>query len=320
MVTSRKTRHILHLMHDDVLLRPNLPLPTLERDELASLSQLVQDAWTAAPDWHWFPDDELALRALPIYSFQGDVCFELKKSQLPGVVRTYLYERVRGLLIVQGGHSVEYGSETDSSKPEETFTDAALRIIAAYEQGPADPDLVRRVEFHDSLAPSHAPRYTTVSDLAHRVVAHWFGPMVKIWAWYKRFCFTLVGSITFFLFWTAYVAGSGVFDSPEEFNLVTVIFLVISIVGPLWFAGITAWKNLSYGPVRLFLSGFLLPYFVWTLVAIMYARPIPDFVGTRESTPDVRSIPPAPPVLPAPPLSDLLEPETTPPQSSGQSS
>lgn len=320
MVTSRKTRHILHLMHGDVLLRPNLPLPTLERDELASLSQLVQDAWTAASDWHWFPDDELALRALPIYSFQGDVYFELKKSQLPGVVRTYLYERVRGLLIVQGGHSVEYGSETDSSKPEETFTDAALRIIAAYEQGPADPDLVRRVEFHDSLAPSHAPRYTTVSDLAHRVVAHWFGPMVKIWAWYKRFCFTLVGSITFFLFWTAYVAGSGAFDSPEEFNLVTVIFLGISIVGPLWFAGITAWKNLSYGPVRLFLSGFLLPYFVWTLVAIMYARPIPDFVGTRESTPDVRSIPPAPLVLPAPPLSDLLKPETTPPQSSGQSS
>ena len=313
MVTSRKTRHILHLMHGDVLLRPNLPLPPLEHDELAKLSQLVQDAWTATPDWHWFPDDELALRALPIYSFQGDVCFELKKSQLPGVVRTYLYERVRGLLIVQGGHSVEYGSETDSSKPEDPFTDAALRIIAAYEQGPADPDLVRRVEFHESFTPSHAPRCTTISDLVHRVVDHWFAPKAKDWTW-ERFAFTLAGSFTFFLFWTAHIVGSTAGFDSLEFNWVAVIFLGLSIVGSLWFAGITAWKDLSYGPVRLFLSGFLLPYFVWTLVTFMFARPIPDFVGTRVSTSDGRGLP-APPLsfLPAPPLSGLLEPETTPP-------
>ena len=181
MVTSRKTRHVVHLMHGDVLLQPNLPLPTLEGDELASLSQFVQDVWTATPDWHRFPDDELVLRALPIYSFQGDVCFELKKSQLPGVVHRFLYERVRGILIVQGGHSVECGSETDRGKFEQPFTDAALRIIAAYEQGPADPDLGRRDEFHESFALGHAPRYTTISDLAHRIVDHWFAPRAKGW-------------------------------------------------------------------------------------------------------------------------------------------
>lgn len=315
MAISRKTRHVVHLMHDDVLLQPNLPLPTLERGELANLSQFVQDVWTATPDWRRFPDDELVLRALPIYSFQGDVCFELRKSRLPGAVHRFLYERVRGILIVQGAEPVETGSESDRSKLEEPFTDVALRIIAAYEQGPADPDLVRRVEFHESFAPSHAPKYTTISDLAHRIVDHWFAPRAKGWTWRRRFSFTFAGSITFFLFWTIYVVGyTQGFDS-LEFNLLTAIFLVLSIVGAPWFAGITAWKDSSYGPVRLFLSGFLLPYFVWTLVAIMNARPIPDLVGSRESTSDGR---PAPrPVVPAPPL---LGPGTTPPQSSEQSS
>ena len=316
MVTSRKTRFVVHLMRGDVLLKPNLPLPTLERDELASLSQLVRDVWTAAPDWHQFPGDELVLRALPMHhSVQGDICFELKKSRHPEVVHGYLYERVRGILVVQGSHAVEDGPETDRGKPKEPLTATALRIIAACEQGPAGPDLDRRVEFHESFARRHDPKYTTISDLAHRIVDHWFAPKARGWGWRRRFPFTFAGSMTFFLFWTGYVVGStGGFDA-IEFNLVIAIFLGLSVVGSPWFAGITAWKDLSYGPVRLFLSGFLLPYFVWTLVAIMYARPIPDFVDTRAPTSDVR---PAPrPAVPAP---SGLVPGAAPPQSSGQPS
>ena len=315
MVTLRKTRYVVHLMRGDVLLEPDLPLPTLERVELASLSQLVRDVWTAAPDWHRFPGDELVLRALPIYSLQGDFCFELKKSRHPEVVHGFLYERVRGILVVQRSNAAEDSPETDRGKPEELFTAAALRIIAACEQGPAGPDLDRRVEFHESFAPRHSPKYTTISGLAHRIVDHWFSPRARGWTWRRRFSFTLAGSMTFFLFWTVYVVGSTEGFDAIEFNLVIATFLGLSVVGSPWFAGITAWKDLSYGPVRLFLSGFLLPYFVWTLVAIMNARPFPDFVDTRAPASDVR---PAP--RPATPAPSELVPGVVLPQSSGQPS
>ena len=137
-------------------------------------------------------------------------------------------------------------------------------------------------------------------------------PRAAGWKGPRRFLFTLAGSITFFLFWTAYVIGSTKGFYSLEFNLVTATFLGLSFVGPLWFAGITAWKVQSYGPVRLFLSGFLLPYLLWTLVAIMFARPVPDLVSTRESASDASSAPS--PTTPAPPE---LGPQASPPQELG---
>ena len=314
MATSRTARRVVHLMHDDVLLDPNLPLPVLGRDDLASLSQFVQDVWTATPDWRRFPDDELLLRALPIYSVHGDICFELENPRHPGVVRRYLYERVRGILIVRGSRPVKDDSETGAGELDRLFSDCALRIVAAYEQGPASSELDRRVEFHESFAPGRAPGFAGISGLAHRIVDHWFSPRARGWTWSRRFFFTLSGSITFFLFWTAYVVGSTEGFDSLEWNLVIATFLGVSVVGSPWFAGITAWKDLNYGPVRLFLSGFLLPYLVWTLVAIMNSRPFPDFSGSRESTSDVR-LPPAP-IVPAPPRSlsrfDTLQPSEPP--------
>ena len=309
MVAPRTTRHVVHLMHGDVLLQPNLPLPALDRGELAGLSQFVRDAWSATTDWHRLPGDELVLRALPMYGILGDICFEIESPRHPGVVRRFLYERVRGILVVQGSHFPESDSDSDRSGHVELFVDSALRIIAAREQGPAPPDFRPRVEVPESFAPNPAPGCAGIFDLAHRFVDHWFAPRARGWTWRKRFLFTLAGSITFFLFWTGYVVGSTAGLHSFEFNLVTVTFLGLSVVGSPWFAGITAWKDQSYGPVRLFLSGFLLPYLVWTLVAIMYDRPVPDFVGTRESASDAR---PAPgPTIPAP--SDL-EPRFSPPQ------
>ena len=249
-----------------------------------------------------------------MYGFQGDICFEFRKSRRPGAVHRFLYERIRGILIVQGTDPVETGSESDRGKLEEPFTDVALRIIAAYEQGPAE-----RISFDgsSSMNRSHqgAPgarnhRRPRIQNRRPLVRTHGQGLDMA-----QEISFTLAGSFTFFLFWTAYVVGSTEGLDSIEFNLVVAIFLGLSIVGSPWFAGITAWKDSRYGPVRLFLSGFLLPYFVWTLVAVMYARPIPEFVGSREPTPDVR---PAPrPVVPAPPS---LVPGIAPPQSSEQSS
>lgn len=284
MITSRATRHVVHLMHGDRFIEPNRPLPTLERDELASLSQFVQGVWTTTPDWLQLPDDEFVLRALPTYSIHGDICFDLRNAQHPGIVRRFLYERARGLLIVERSHLVGDGSEVGGGKADPFFTESALRIIAAYEQGPADSDPDRRVEFHASFALDHVPRYTGISDLAHRVADHWFASVQQNWGWARKFLFTLAGSSTFFLFWFVYAFVVAQASDYIEFNLLIAIILGLSILGPLWFASLTAWPKLHYGPIRLFLSGFLLPYFIWTLVAFMYEREAPTFLNARGST------------------------------------
>ena len=45
-----------------------------------------------------------------------------------------------------------------------------------------------------------------------------------------------------------------------------------------WFAWLVCWKDLKYGPVRLYLSGFFLPYFVWLLIdkLFQFGQPIGD--------------------------------------------
>ena len=39
------------------------------------------------------------------------------------------------------------------------------------------------------------------------------------------------------------------------------LFTMIS----MWFAWLVSWQDMQYGPIRLYPSGFLLPYFVWFL-------------------------------------------------------
>ncbi len=114
------------------------------------------------------------------------------------------------------------------------------------------------------------------NDILGRILDHWFGPTAHQWHWSRRFIFTLAGSATFFFFWFLYVAPyaftSGTYD-PEALLF---FLLVFALPGALWFAGIVAWKDLSYGPVRLYLTGFLLPYFVWNLIIFMLNRTRPE--------------------------------------------
>lgn len=116
-----------------------------------------------------------------------------------------------------------------------------------------------------------------VAKVFNRVLDHWFGPTACEWHWSRRFAFTLAGSITFFLAWSVHIYGVTGVASVPDLRIAATLFLVVSTaVGATWFAGLTAWKDLSYGPVRLYLSGFLLPYLVWSLIVIMFNRELPE--------------------------------------------
>ena len=127
------------------------------------------------------------------------------------------------------------------------------------------------------IANTATPKPSSLAAVFLRIIDHWFGPTADKWHWSLRFAFTFAGSATFFFAWFVYI-GPYAFQGTPDKALDFYLFIgVIAIPGAIWFAGITAWKDLSYGPVRLYISGFLLPYFVWTLISFMVSRPRLEF-------------------------------------------
>ena len=114
-------------------------------------------------------------------------------------------------------------------------------------------------------------------EILRRILDHWFGPTAHEWPWYRRFVFALAGSATFVLAWSVHVVGSTGLASVPDLAATFPIIAVVGVLGAVWFAGLVAWKNLNYGPIRLYLGGFLLPYLVWSLVVFMLQRELPGF-------------------------------------------
>lgn len=89
----------------------------------------------------------------------------------------------------------------------------------------------------------------------------------------------MAGCATFFLAWAVHiVSGTGIATVPTFREAVFLFFVPICALGTIGFAGLVAWKDLSYGPIRLYLGGFLLPYIVWSLIVVMLGRDLPEFV------------------------------------------
>ena len=127
-------------------------------------------------------------------------------------------------------------------------------------------------------ATSHPDKAKREGEILDRLLDHWFGPTAHEWGWRRRFVFALAGSATFFLTWSVHIVGStGVASVPDLSSATYLIITVVGVLGAVWFAGLTAWKDLSYGPVRLYFSGFLLPYLIWSLVVFMLNRELPVF-------------------------------------------
>ena len=124
-----------------------------------------------------------------------------------------------------------------------------------------------------------ADKPSSFAEVTLRILDHWFAPTANEWHWALRFAFTLAGSTTFFFAWFVYIGPLAFRATPDRVTDFYIFLAAIAVPGALWFAGITAWKNLSYGPVRLYLGGFLLLYFVWTLISLMLARTRPE-IGT----------------------------------------
>ena len=135
---------------------------------------------------------------------------------------------------------------------------------------PANGASVRRAndgDAHPDL-PELGSLQATLSDLIQRLTNQWFGPTAEGWSRTKRFAYAFVGSLTFFLGWLIAIATPDVkkliLDPLYQATILSTHLYFVVLCA--WFAWLVCWKDLKYGPVRLYLSGFFLPYIVWLLI------------------------------------------------------
>ena len=99
-----------------------------------------------------------------------------------------------------------------------------------------------------------------------------------------RFFYAFIGAVTFFAAFYAYhllpLARSLLLD-PILKAIAPVIVAIGLILASLWFAWIVAFADNQHGPIRLYLSGFVLPLLVWTIIDIAL---IPDITTAPTTT------------------------------------
>ena len=96
----------------------------------------------------------------------------------------------------------------------------------------------------------------------------------RCWPPLVRFAFAFAGSSTSGLAFFIYNIGMTSIDRQQDQDLWDPFQLLLSVVVPMsvWFAFLVSYRNRRSGPTRLYLSGFLLPAFVWTVVNYAFVR------------------------------------------------
>ena len=112
----------------------------------------------------------------------------------------------------------------------------------------------------------------------------WFGEDFHRWPRKRRFCrywpqlvrfaFAFSGSLTSCLAFFIYNFDVTSIDRQSDEIFLSTSDLFLLFAGPisLWFAFLVSYGNRKSGPTRLYLSGLLLPVFVWTVVNFAFVK------------------------------------------------
>ena len=250
-------------------------LPDQSEAIVERLAAFITAVWTEPAAWHRVQGHNLSIRALPSHGAPGDICFEIRDTGDSREICRYVFQPERGAILVRSNPEIEHPFDPLREKLPTQIQGFALSIVALLDRRPNVLPSLNPASGPAAPAPPSVQKWATFAEVTRRILDHWFAPTARRWGWLKRFSFAFVGSVTFFLAWGVYI--SSVLDIWTTPDLADVGRLLgfVGVFGSLWFAGLTVWKDFGYGPIRLYLSGFLLPYFVWTLMAIMLARPNP---------------------------------------------
>lgn len=119
----------------------------------------------------------------------------------------------------------------------------------------------------ESAAPHERPDSpkNVFVDVFMSLMKQWFGPVPDLNS-INRFLCAVAGSVTFFIGFTliALVEHLRLIIDSKFISLFLPLIVSFIILSAL-FARLVSWIDMGFGPIRLYMSGFLLPYIVWLL-------------------------------------------------------
>ena len=264
-------------------------LPVLDPRSLDALTSFLRRVWADSEKWHRLPEYGLSIRALQSQSDHQALCFETRDADSRNNVRRYRYDFGRGVLTWWNNDEVEHKLPCDLFPDEDPNPPFPLVIVAFARERPeallTTPDHSTVSVFRHMDPPAAlsvpSPLQVFVADFFRRLTAHWFGFSAPPWSRLRQWLIALTGSLTFFIMvavflytrdpdWTKAFLRSkdalvqDIFVFQPTLGMGTGIFLLSS-----FFAWLASWGRRNPGPVRLYLGGFLLPYFVWTLLSLV---------------------------------------------------
>ena len=259
----------------DTVPRPREPLPLLSPVDASALRALLEKASSAPDDWYRLPGTQLAVASVSIGRAGQTIRFEIR-DESSGEVRRYHYDARYRLLTHRRNEAIEHPEIPSGHQLPSDSHRLALSVVALADSSHIPTITIAvstdEVENERPATRDHEGIGYAFIDLVRRVTSHWFGSDPHGWGPAKRFATAFVGSLSFFIVWLFAAISPDIRRLILDLQYQTAVLLsqvyVLLIVG--WFAWLVSCRDQQYGPARLYLAGFLLPYFIWGLVDIAF--------------------------------------------------
>ena len=276
-------------------------LPELLGVDRTVLTTFIERAWELPGEWHRFPGSNLALQALPSEDARRTPRFGIRNAGESSGVHEFRCDLARRIIDSTTNGELEHLHEDLKLSEDFRFGGSpdqfARAVFATIVQRPG---IVRPPARPPSISPEaagnrstpHEPGFIrlTSSEMMRRIMDHWIGPVAIGWGFPRRFCIASSGSLTFWSFWAgSMMEKTGVrIISKTQGDPLAVIVLGVIVPGVLGFSALygffVSWKDQQHGPIRLYLSGLLLSYFVWFLLSQTLDM-VPAVADTGTKTP-----------------------------------
>lgn len=266
------------------------PVPLLASRVEHVLRALLTSAMRDPHNWHAVPGYDLAIRVMLLSDCPTGVAFEIRSSSKQASVHRYRYSVSANTLgcwdYEQVVHPNLTANEDLPSDPEKL----AHLIAAIFRARPEsietstipspglEPERAVTTE-----RPGFGPLSYAFTDVVRHITANWFGGRETTWSRPLRLFYAFLGSFTFFAMqsfvlrydksftdvFTSQTNGQSPDSHQPSFLLSVDDLSIILIALSALFAFISGYIDRQHGPVRLYLGGFLLPYFIWALIVFV---------------------------------------------------
>ena len=110
----------------------------------------------------------------------------------------------------------------------------------------------------------------SLARIVDNITASWFDQTARCWSRARRFWHAFTGSATFSVGAVYAIA----VQRAIYFETVGLAFVAmvsgVLLLPALWFSWLISWKDMNYGPIRLYLTGLALPTIVWIALSRMF--------------------------------------------------